>query len=98
MVLQLALERGNEEHKFSAVLWEREYKSKKRESETSYFREKRNHQILKSWSESNTQGSNVQIPGLHLLLIVNALFLLIHYANTYATFYEAKVKTNQALL
>lgn len=32
------------------------------------------------------------------LLVVNALFLLIHYANTYATFYEAKVKTNQALL
>ena len=32
------------------------------------------------------------------LLAGNALFLLIHYANTYATFYEAKVKTNQALL
>lgn len=32
------------------------------------------------------------------LLVVNALFLLIHYANTYATFYEAKVKTNQTLL
>lgn len=32
------------------------------------------------------------------LLVVKALFLLIHYANTDATFYEAKVKTNQALL
>lgn len=32
------------------------------------------------------------------LLVVNALFLLIHYANTNATFYEAKVKTNQVPL
>lgn len=55
--------------------------------------------ILKCWNESNSLKIKSVNPRTTLTHFCSeALSLLIHYANTHATFYEARVKASQALL
>lgn len=102
MVLHFALERGYDDqvYKFCVVLRESLYKSKNCENLKLFFKEKKEPSNLEKleWVKHTKDQMCKSQDCTYSLLVVNALFLLIHYANTYATFYEAKVKTNQALL